>query len=248
MLKKEKIQKNLIAIILIIIATLQVIETTQSFGTIVAILSKIIKYFAFPFFSFFLGSFFKDTHKEEYKKYNKKCLLSLITIQIIIVLYFIFNNGIYVESYLFSNYLFSWVFLAIPIYLLILNYLGKKIYTVFLGILVSLLVTFDNTFATNSMFYCIVAYFPFFTLGWNIEKIKEKITVKILIGLIFGFVISSYIGFKYLDNFVLTDCFNTDGYFAAFILSKICLYAIPSFAILIYSKLEKFMDIIFYNN
>jgi len=174
------------------------------------------------------GILIKD-RKENISELFKKGFLIYFILQIVhMLIYAIFkreNPG----YFMFNPYYIGWIFIAVPIYTLIMDKLGRENHILFTTTIIALCLTIDGSI--NSDLICkLIMYLPFFVLGWKYEKETELIpkgkiatTLKIII---LGVIL--YV-FNMIDteNIIISSVKTTENAVQITTL-KLMLYAISS--------------------
>ena len=120
-----------------------------------------------------LGVIIRD-NKDNKKELFKKGFLIYFILQIINMLIVAIMKNENPGYFMFTPYYIDWIFIAIPIYTLILEKLGEEKHILFITTIIALCLTIDGSI--NSDLICkLIMYLPFFVLGWKYEKETELI-------------------------------------------------------------------------
>ena len=113
-------------------------------------------------------------NEDDKKDLFKKGFLIYFILQIINMLIVAIMKGENPGYFMFTPYYIDWIFIAIPIYTIILDKLGNENHILFITTVIALCLTIDGSI--NSDLICkLIMYLPFFVLGWKYEKETKSI-------------------------------------------------------------------------
>lgn len=241
---KKNFLNNILFVSIILLMILELIENFEWIGYFSEV-TRILSIVAIPIMMILFGILIRD-RKENISELFKKGFLIYFILQIIhMLIYAIFkreNPG----YFMFNPYYIGWIFIAVPIYTLIMDKLGRENHILFTTTIIALCLTIDGSI--NSDLVCkLIMYLPFFVLGWKYEKETELIpkgkiaTIGKII--ILGFIL--YV-FNMIDteNIIISSVKTTENAVQITTL-KLMLYAISSitFSVII----DLFMNVKLFN-
>ena len=230
MLKEKKNFLNNIMFISIML--LIIMEITEKFITITYFseITKVLSVVTVPIIMIILGVLIRED-KDDKKDLFKKGFLIYFILQIINMLIVAIMKGENPGYFMFTPYYIDWVFIAIPIYTIILEKLGKEKHILFITTVIALCLTIDGSI--NSDLICkLIMYLPFFVLGWKYEKETENIPSgkMMIIVKIFALILLT-IAFQAIDtkNVIISSVKTTENAVEITTL-KLMLYATSAIA------------------
>lgn len=228
MLKEKKnFLNNILFIIIVLLMFLQIVERFTFLGYFKDIMT-VLYAVTLPILMIIYGIKLRES-EEPVENIFKKGFLFYFVLQII-------NTIIYANKiednpgyFLFTPYFIDWIFIAIPIYTLIMQKLGKENHILFTTTIIALCLTVDGSI--NSDLICkIIMYLPFFVLGWKYEKEVEKLPK----GKIFSFlkilaIVALVFAFRIIDTKdVMISTVRTEQDAVQIMVLKLMLYAVSA--------------------
>ncbi len=248
MLKEKKnFLKNIMFISIILLMIMEVVDRFWYIGYFPEI-KRVLSIITIPIIIMILGNFIRHKSDEDYlvEKMFKRGFVIYFVLQIINMLIFAIARYENPGYFLFSPYLIDWIFIAIPIYTLIMQKLGKESHILFTTTVIALCLTIDGSI--NSSLICnLIMYLPFFVLGWKYEEETKLIPKGKLITLlkiaIVSFIVLGF--YAIIDENVYFETVKTTENTVQIMTLKLMLYA--SSAIVFSTILDLFSNIKIFN-
>lgn len=195
-------KKNLLNnLVFISITFLMIMGITQNFmwNSTFGQITKVLSVVGIPVMMIIFGIFMRE-REEDGKNILKSGILIYFILQIINMLLIAIMKQENPGYFMFTPYHINWIFIAVPLYTLLLERLGKEKHILFATTIIALCLTIDGSI--NSSLICnLIMYLPFFVLGWKYEKETELLPkgkfatlIKIIM---LAFLV---IAFKAIDN------------------------------------------------
>ena len=167
-------KKNLLNnLVFISITFLMIMGITQNFmwNSTFGQITKVLSVVGIPVMMIIFGIFMRE-REEDGKNILKSGILIYFILQIINMLLIAIMKQENPGYFMFTPYHINWIFIAVPLYTLLLERLGKEKHILFATTIIALCLTIDGSI--NSSLICnLIMYLPFFVLGWNYEKETE---------------------------------------------------------------------------
>ena len=157
------------------IMLLIIMEITEKFYGIpyFSEITKVLSVVTVPIIMITFGILIRE-NEDDKKDLFKKGFLIYFILQIINMLIVAIMKGENPGYFMFTPYYIDWIFIAIPIYTIILDKLENENHILFITTVIALCLTIDGSI--NSDLICkLIMYLPFFVLGWKYEKETKSI-------------------------------------------------------------------------
>lgn len=189
-----------------------------------------------PYLIILFGRLSKFNSEDRNKKIIKNGIILYCIVQFACFVFSLLISERFRNEYFGAVHFLNWIFLAIPVYLLIVEKFEKNIKVLPLSIILAVILTYDNSIA-NELFRNIICFFPFFIIGWNYEKIVEKFNNKQYFIILVGIVLTLLYSYLNVRQYSVSENLY-EQYVIVFLREKFILYTIP---ILLFLFSEKFI-------
>lgn len=224
---KKNFLNNMLFISIILLMILELIRNFEWIGYFSEV-TRILSIIAMPIMMILFGILLRE-EKTNISNLFKRGFLIYFILQIVHMLIYAICKKENPGYFMFNPYYISWIFIAIPVYTLIMDKLGKENHILFTTTIIALCLTIDGSI--NSDLICkLIMYLPFFVLGWKYEKETDPIPkgkIATLVKIILLGVILYIFNIIDTENIIISSVKTTENAVQITTL-KLMLYAISS--------------------